>query len=302
MRVLVTGASGLIGAALSDFLLARGDEVAGLTRNPERARKTNPTVTWHSWDPLSERPPAAALAGVDAVVNLIGESINQRWTDEAKKRIRASRVDATRNLLQGLAAASPRPQTLISQSAVGYYGDHGEAIVDESSRPGDSFDARLCVDWEAAAAEASDLGMRLAITRTAPVLSSEGGLLKELLLPFRLGVGGPLAGGSQYMPVVSIDDAVGLLVWALDTPGVSGPLNVTLPNPVTNREFSKALGRALHRPAVVPVPKFVVQARLGSELAETALGSQRIVPRRANDLGYRFRHPEVESALAAALA
>jgi uncharacterized protein (TIGR01777 family) len=301
MRVLITGASGLIGSALCDALLARGDEVAALSRDPERARGTNPTVTWHAWDPLRERPPAAAFAGVDAVVNLIGESINQRWTDDAKQRIYASRVDATRSLLQGLAGADPRPRTLISQSAVGYYGDRGEAIVDESTDPGSTFDARLCVDWEAAAAEADSLGMRLAITRMAPVLSADGGLLKELLVPFKLGVGGPLAGGGQYMPLIEIDDAVGMLLWAIDNENVTGALNATLPQPVTNREFSKALGAALHRPAVMPVPKFVIAARLGSELAGSALGSQRVVPRRALDLGYRFRHPEVGGALAAAL-
>ena len=301
MRVLVTGASGLIGAALCDALLARGDEVVGLSRDSQRARSTNPTVAWHTWNPLTERPPAEALEGVDAVVNLIGESINQRWTEEAKQRIRASRVDATRNLLQGLAAADPRPRTLISQSAVGYYGPRGEAIIDESTTPGDSFDAQLCVEWEAAAEEAKALGMRLVITRMAPVLSTDGGLLKELLLPFRLGVGGPLAGGAQYMPSIELDDAVALLLWALDEPSVSGALNVTVPEPVTNREFSKALGRALGRPAVMPVPKLVLNVRLGAELAQAALGSQRIVPRRALDLGYELRHPNVDAAIRAAL-
>lgn len=301
MRVLVTGASGMIGSALCDALLARGDEVAGLTRSPGQARRTNPTVSWHAWDPLRERPPADAFAGADAVVNLIGESINQRWTDEAKQRIYVSRVDATRNLLQGLASADPRPRTLVSQSAVGYYGDHGEAIIDESTPPGSTFDARLCVDWEAAAEEADALGMRLAVMRMAPVLSAAGGLLAELLLPFKLGIGGPLAGGKQFMPVIEIDDAVGMLIWAIDNDSVSGPLNATLPQPVTNREFSKALGKALNRPAVMPVPKLIVAARLGSELARSALGSQRVVPRRALDLGYRFRHPQVDSALDAAL-
>ncbi len=301
MRVLVTGASGLIGSALCDALLVRGDDVVGLSRNPEAARTTNPKVTWHAWNPASERPPAIAIDESDAVVNLAGESINQRWTAEAKARIRSSRVDATRNLIQGLAAAQSRPSTLISQSAVGYYGDRGEAIIDESTGPGSAFDAQLCVDWEGAAGEAADLGMRLVINRCGLALSGEGGLLKELLTPFKLGVGGPLAGGRQYMPWIALDDVVGLLLWALDNERVEGTLNGSAPEPVSNRDFSKALGRAIGRPAVMPVPKLALKARLGGELAESALASQRVVPRRALDLGFKFRHSEVEGAIRAAL-
>lgn len=302
MRVLVTGASGMLGSALCDALVARGDEVAGLSRDPERARRRSPDVTWYAWEATSERPPAEALAGADAVVNLIGEPINQRWTDAAKQRIRASRVDATRNLLQGLEAADPRPGVLISQSAVGYYGDRGEAIVDESTGPGTSFDARLCTEWEAAARSGEELGMRVAITRTGLVLDRRGGLLAELLPPFRLGVGGPLAGGRQYMPWVHAADVTGLLIWVLDRESARGVLNLTAPEPVTNREFTKALGRALGRPAMVPVPKLALRLRLGGELTEAALASQRVVPRRALDLGYEFRFTDVEAALRDALS
>lgn len=302
MRVLVTGASGLLGSALCDALLGRGDEVAGLSRDPGRARAANPAVAWHAWEAASERPPPEAIAGADAVVNLVGEPINQRWTDEAKRRIRASRVDATRNLVQGLAAADPRPRVLVSQSAVGYYGDRGEATVDESTGPGTSFDARLCTEWEAAARRAEELGMRLVVTRTGLVLDGRGGLLTELLPPFRLGVGGPLAGGRQYMPWVHVADVVGMIGWALRTGEARGVLNLTAPEPVTNREFSKALGRVLGRPAVMPVPKLALRARLGSELAGAALASQCVIPRRALDLGYEFRFTDVEAALRDALS
>lgn len=291
----------MIGSAVCDALLVRGDQVVGLTRNPDRARPTNPTVDWLAWDPPTERPPGEALEGAGGVINLVGETINQRWTDDAKRRIRASRVDATRNLVQGIQAASERPRVLVSQSAVGYYGDRGETIVDEAAGPGTSFDARLTVEWEAAAKEA-EADLRVVVTRSGMVLTRRGGLLAELLLPFKLGVGGPIAGGSQYMPWITLDDEVAILLWALDNEQVSGTINATAPEPVTNREFSKALGRALGRPAVMPVPKLALTARFGAELAEVVTGGQRAVPRRALDLGYEFRHPDVDTALRAALA
>jgi uncharacterized protein len=301
VRVLVTGATGLIGSSVCDALLARGDDVVGLSRDPARAASTNPKVAWHQWEPITERPPAEAIEGADAVVNLIGESLNQRLTDEAKRRIMDSRATATRNLVQGIEAASERPSTLISQSAVGYYGERGDAILDESSGPGSGFAARVPVEWENAAQPAEELGLRLVILRTAPVLERSTGLLKELLLPFKLGVGGPLAGGRQYMGWIHIDDEVGLIVWALDNENVSGVLNATAPEPVTNREFSKALGRALGRPAVMPVPKLAVSIQVGSELADAVTASVRVVPRRALDLGYEFRFREIEPAIRDAL-
>jgi uncharacterized protein len=297
MRVLVTGASGMIGSAVCDALLARGDEVVGLSRDPARARQTNPTVSWHAWNPTEERPLEAAFEGVDAVVNLIGEEINQRLTPEAKKRIHDSRVRATKNLVDGIAAAPVKPRVLVSQSAVGYYGERGEAIVDESNGPGDTWISQLVVDWEGAARPAEESGVRVAILRTAPVLDPRGGLLKQLLLPFRLGVGGPLAGGRQYMPLIHRDDEVALILWAIENEQVSATLNASLPNPLTNREFSKALGRVLGRPAVAPVPKFAISALRGGELADSVLWSQRVIPRRALDLGYAFRFEEVEPAL-----
>jgi uncharacterized protein len=297
MRVLVTGASGFLGSAVCDALLARGDETVGLTRDPERARQGNPTVTWHAWNPAAERPPGRALEGVDGVVNLVGEPIDQRWTETAKQRIRESRERSTKNLVDAISAADPRPTTLVSQSAVGYYGDRGEAVVDESNGPGSTFDAEVCVAWEAAAREAEKVGVRVVVLRSGLVLDPEHGLLKQLLLPFKLGVGGPLAGGGQYMPWIHVGDEVRLLLWALDTDRASGTYNATAPNPVTNREFSKALGRVLGRPAVVPVPKLALKARFGGELGEVAAGGQRTVPRRALDAGFEFRHPELEPAL-----
>jgi len=297
MRILVTGASGFLGSAVCDALLARGDEIVGLSRNPERARQANPTVTWHAWNPTAERPPASALEGVDGIVNLIGEPIDQRWNEAAKRRIRDSRERATKNLVDAMSATEPRPGTLVSQSGAGYYGDRGDALVDESAGPGSSFDAEVCVAWEEAAREAEKIGVRVVVTRTGLVLDPEHGLLKQLLLPFRLGIGGPLAGGGQYMPWIHVDDEVRLLLWALDTDRVSGTYNATAPNPVTNREFSKALGRALGRPAVVPLPKLALKLRFGGELGEVTSGGQRAVPRRAVDDGFEFRHPELEPAL-----
>jgi uncharacterized protein (TIGR01777 family) len=301
MRVLVTGATGLIGAALCDALLARGDEVVGLTRDPDRARPKNPTVHWHAWQPAIERPPVEAVAEVDAVVNLIGEEINQRLTDQAKVRIRESRLVGTRNLLQAIEAAPSAPSVFIGQSAIGYYGDRGAKILDEESQPGEGFTAEIPIDWERAERKAEGIGARVVIFRTGLVLSKRGGLLKQLLLPFKLGVGGPIAGGEQFMSWIHIDDEVGLILWALDNDQVNGIVNATAPNPVTNREFSNALGRALHRPAFLPVPKLAVSALRGGELADAVAGGARVLPRRALDLGYEFRHPDLDEALRAAL-
>ena len=301
MRVLVTGASGTIGRAVCDALLARGDEVYGLSRSPDKAKQASPKVTWFGWNPTLERPPAEALDGVDGVINLVGEPINQRWTDEAKKRILESRTKATHNLVGAINAADPKPGVLVGQSAIGYYGDRGDAIVDEETGPGESFDAKVVVAWEAASREVSD-SVRLTLMRTGLVLDKDSGLLGELMLPFKLGVGGPVAGGRNYMPWISLDDEVGMLLWALDTPTAKGVYNTCAPQPVTNKVFSKALGKALGRPAIMPVPKLAVKARLGAELGEVATGGQRATPKRALEEGYVFQHPDIESGMAAALA
>lgn len=298
MRVLVTGASGTIGQALCDALFARGDDVVGLTREPGRARSANPRVTWHKWDPTLERPDPAAFEGVDGVVHLLGERIDQKWTDEAKERIMESRRQGTHNLVQAIAALQTPPKVLVSQSGVGHYGDRGDDLVDESDGPGTSFDAQVTQAWEAAAHELDSTGVRVVVVRTGQVLSTEGGMLKEMLPPFKLGVGGPLAGGSQYLAWVHIEDEVGILLWALDEEKVSGAVNASSPNPATNKEFSKALGRALNRPAVMPVPGLVLDLKFGKEFGQVLRGGARVIPKRTEELGYEFKHPDLDEALA----
>jgi uncharacterized protein len=297
VKVLVTGASGLVGSALCDTLLARGDSPVGLTRDPQRARGTNPSVIWHAWEPMLERPTPAAFEGVDAVVNLLGERIDQRWTEESKRLIMDSRRTGTRNLVGAIAGLERKPKVLVSQAAIGYYGDRGEAIVDESAESGEGFDSEVVREWEAAARTVEGSGVRLVIVRSGHVLDPSGGLLGRMLRPFKLGVGGPLASGDQYMSWIHIDDEVGILLWAVGNEKVDGVINATAPNPVTNRELSRALGRALNRPAVVPVPGFTVDLMFGSEFGAVLRGGQRVLPRRALDLGYEFRHPDLDEAL-----
>jgi hypothetical protein len=288
----ITGASGLIGRPLVEALRARGDDVTILSRDPERG------VTW---DPLSEPAPHEALTGRDAVIHLAGENVAQRWTDSARRSIRESRVIGTQALLDGLRDADPRPGVLVSASAVGYYGDRGPDVLDEDSPPGADWLAGVCVDWEAAAAAAAGLDMRVCSLRTGVVLSPHGGALAKLLPPFRAGLGGPVAGGDQYMPWIHLDDVVRMYLAAVDGPAWTGPVNATAPTPVTNRDFSKALGRALHRPAIAPVPGLAVRLLFG-KMSEIVTAGQRAVPRRPAELGYEFAHPDLDLALADLLA
>jgi uncharacterized protein len=298
LKVLVTGASGLIGRALCDALFARGDHVVGLTRDPSRARSANPRVTWHKWEPTLERPDPAAFEGVDGVVHLLGERIDQKWTAETKQKIMESRRTGTHNLVQGIEALEQPPKVLVSQSAVGYYGDRGSDEVDERDGPGgESFDSEVVQAWEAAAHELDNTGVRLVIVRTGQVLTPEGGMLGEMLTPFKLGVGGPLAGGDQYLSWIHIDDEIGILLWALDDEGVSGTVNATAPYPATNKDFSKALGRALNRPAVMPVPGLVLDLKYGKEFGRVLRGGQRVIPKRTRELGYELKYPRLDEAL-----
>lgn len=298
MKVLVTGATGLIGSALCDALLARDDDVVGLSRNPSKARLSQPGVEWHPWEPTLERPSATAFEGVDGVVNLLGERIDQRWTTEAKQKIMETRRTGTRNLAGTIAGLQRPPAVLVNQSAVGYYGDRGDAVLDEGEPPGgESFDSKVVVEWEQAAHQVDATRVRLVILRTGQVLDAGGGMLAELLPPFKLGVGGPLAGGEQYLSWIHIEDEIGLILWALDNDAVSGVVNASSPNPATNKDFSKALGRALGRPAVVPVPGFVLDLKFGGEFGKVLRGGQRVVPRRAEELGYEFRFPDLDGAL-----
>jgi uncharacterized protein (TIGR01777 family) len=297
VKVLVTGASGLIGRALCDALFARGDHVVGLSRDPKRARGANPRVTWHKWEPLLERPDPAAFDGVEGVVHLLGEPIDQKWTAESKRKIMDSRRVGTHNLVQAIEALTHPPKVLVSQSAVGYYGDRGDEVLDESEGPGESFDAEVAQAWEREAHELDRSGVRLVILRTGQVLTTEGGMLPQLLTPFKLGVGGPLAGGKQYLAWIHMEDELGLILWALDDEQVSGTINAVAPEPATNKDFSKALGRALNRPALVPVPGLVLDLKFGREFGQILRGGQRAIPKRAQELGYEFKHPQLDEAL-----
>jgi uncharacterized protein (TIGR01777 family) len=300
MRVTITGGTGLIGRRLVRALRERGDEVTVLSRSPERASAAL-GVAAVQWRPQDGPAPADALAGRDGVLHLLGENVAQRWTEQARREIRASREAGTRHLVAGLRAAEPRPAVLVSASAVGYYGAHGDEPLTEDTPPGAGFLADVCVAWEREAAAAEELGMRVVRLRTGVVLDREGGALARMLPPFRLGVGGPVAGGRQYMPWIHADDLAGLYLRALDDPSWSGAYNAAAPEPVTNRVFSGALGRALHRPAVAPVPALALRALYG-DMAEIVTGGQRAVPRRALDGGYAFRHADLGAALADALA
>jgi uncharacterized protein len=293
MNVTVTGASGLIGSQLVDRLRARGDDVSTLSRNPSSPGAVR-------WLPEQEPAPAAALSGRDAVIHLAGENVAQRWTDDAKRRIRSSRELGTRNLVAGIEAADPRPRVLVSASAVGYYGPHGDERLDEQTPSGEDFLAEVCVIWEREAQRAGDLGLRVVNIRTGVVLDQGGGALAKMLPFFKLGIGGPVAGGGQYMPWIHVDDLVGLYLAALDGDAWTGPVNASAPEPVTNKAFSKALGRALRRPAFAPVPGLAVRALYG-EMAEIVTKGQRVVPRRAQEHGFTFAHPDLDEALRSAL-
>lgn len=297
MKVLVTGASGFIGSALCDALLDRGDTVVGLTRDPERARHGNPTILWHPWQPHLERPPAEAFEGVEGVVSLVGARIDQRWTEESKRRILESRRTGTHNLVGTIAGLEGKPKVLVNQAAIGYYGDRGGEMVDESDGPGEGFDSEVVREWEKAAREVEHHGVRLVIVRTGHVLDAGGGMLGRMLPPFKLGVGGPLAGGDQYVSWIHMADEVGILLWALDNDAVSGTVNATAPNPVTNKALSQALGRALSRPAVMPVPGLTLDLMFGREFGKVLRGGQRVLPKRALELGYEFKYDDVDRAL-----
>jgi uncharacterized protein (TIGR01777 family) len=303
VKVTVTGATGTLGREVVAELKARGDQVTVLSRDAGRARETlGPEVTALEWaDPKSQAPPAEAFAGQDAVVHLLGEPIAQRWSDDTKREIRDSRVLTTRNIVAVLRDLDPaeRPGVLVSQSAVGWYGARGDEKVDESEPVAGDFLAQVCKDWEAEAQAAEELGVRVVRTRTGVVLSEDGGALEKMLPPFKLGVGGPVAGGKQYVPWVHTDDVVGSLLHCLDQGSVAGPVNVTAPEPVTNAELSKALGRVLHRPAFAPVPGLAVKLLYG-EMAIIVTTGSRAVPAALEQSGYAFRQADLEGALRAA--
>ena len=298
-RVVVTGATGTIGSALCNALLARGDEVIAVSRDAERARAAlGDRVKAFTWAlPTREPPPPEALAGADAVVHLLGEPLDQRWTERARTEIRDSRVRGTRSLVQALERlpADARPSVLVSQSATGFYGPSDDRELDERADAGGDFLAGVVRAWEAEASAAASM-LRVAQTRTGVVLSTRGGAIARMLPFFRLGVGGPVAGGHQYLSWIHLDDVVGGLLFAIEDSRVSGPVNLTSPEPVTNAEFSRALGSVLHRPAVLPVPAPALRLLYG-EMAEVVTTGQRVVPRRLRELGFEFRYPALEPAL-----
>ena len=298
MRIAVTGATGTIGRALVRALLGRGDDVVALSRDPYRAASAlGDGVEAVAWpEPTLAPAPIAGIRGSDAVVNLMGAPVSQRWSRAAKRAIRDSRVIGTRNLVEALGEVEPRPWVLLSGSASGYYGRRGDEPVEESSAPGGDFLADVTRDWEREAESARELGLRVATMRTGVVLSDSGGALEKMLPFFKLGIGGPVAGGRQYVPWVHLDDVVGAFLRCLDDESGSGPVNVTAPEPATNTELSKALGRALRRPAVAPVPAFAVKLLYG-EMASIVTTGVRAVPRRLLDLGYPFEHPDLDEAL-----
>ncbi len=292
MRALVTGASGFIGK----HLLQRLSEPVVVSRSAHRVAGPE-GIRVQQWDPMSGPLPAECLRDVDAIFHLAGEPVaSGRWTAKKKARIRDSRRVGTANLVRGLAAAEVRPRVLVCASAVGYYGDRRDEILDESSAPGNDFLAEVCRLWESAAAEANRFGVRVVSVRTGVVLGRDGGALAKMLLPFRLGLGGRLGGGRQWMPWVHINDLVGLLLHAATHDAVEGPMNGTAPHPVTNREFTRLLAATLRRPALFPMPGAALKLAVG-EFAEVLLASQRVVPQVALRTGYAFQYPDLKPAL-----
>lgn len=293
MRIAISGATGLIGRRVVAALKERGDEVTTLSRDPQHGER---------WDPTREPAPAQALAGRDAVVHLAGENVAQRWSAAAKRAIRESRVTGTRNLVQGIAglAEAERPRVLVSGSAIGYYGAHGDEPIDEDVPAGSDFLAQTCQAWEVEADAAEGYGLRVAKIRTGVVLDRDGGALAKMLPAFRLGLGGPIAGGRQYISWIHPTDLVGIALAAIDGEHWHGPINATAPQPQRNRDFGRALGRALHRPSLLPVPGPALGLVYG-EMAQVVTSGARVLPVKALVLGYEFRHPELDAALHAAL-
>jgi uncharacterized protein (TIGR01777 family) len=294
VKITISGASGLIGRRLLKSLTAEGHSLHVLSRHS--GTNLPGGVKLSAWDPTRSEPPADSLRDADAVIHLAGEPVAQRWTDDVKRKIRESRVAGTSNLVQALAKLNQRPPTLICASAIGYYGSRGDETLTETSPPGSDFVADVTRAWEKAAEEAEALGIRVVRVRIGLVLDPRGGALARLLPPFKLGVGGRIGDGRQWVSWIHIEDLTGIFHLALAAP-IQGAINGVAPNPVTNADFTRALAGAVKRPAIFPVPGFGLKLLFG-EMAEVLLGSQRVLPKVAEAAGYRFRFPQVGAALA----
>ena len=311
LRIAITGATGFIGSALVAHLEGHGHTVLRVTRSPSRERPGDVR-----WDPAGGWIDIAALEGIDAAVHIAGESISERWTDAHKREVRESRLRGTRLVAESLAALGRRPKVLVSSSAIGIYGDRGDEVLTEASAPGRhlagdegarrnrgaAFLAQVAVEWEDAATPAEEAGIRVVHPRTGVVLGPGGGVLERLLPPFRLGAGGKIADGRQWMSWIALADLVRVLEFLLVTPSLRGPVNAAAPEPATNADFSRTLARVLHRPALATVPAFALRLMFGEMADALLLASQRVVPRRLLDAGFRFEHPTLEDALRAELA
>ncbi|HXH39313.1 MAG TPA: TIGR01777 family oxidoreductase [Thermoanaerobaculia bacterium] len=298
-RIVVAGGSGFIGEPLVRRLLGRGDDVAVLTRNPANVRAGRALP----WNPPSEGSWGGDVAASDVIINLAGENVGGgRWTEARKRRVMESRVFATTVLVFAMAREPDRPRTLINASAIGFYGDRGDEVLDEDSSPGTGFLTEVTKRWEEVARTAEPFA-RVVILRLGVVLAADGGALAKLLLPFRLGAGGPMGSGRQWMSWIDREDVLRMFEWSIDHGSARGIYNVTAPEPATNRDLAKALGRALHRPAVLPAPAFALRLILGAEMAdEMLLSGQRVLPRRATEEGFQFGYPELDAALAHAVS
>lgn len=290
MRITITGATGLIGGALRQHLAAQNYELRCLSR------RAPSQPGWYAWDPDTVAPPHESLEGADAVIHLAGEPVAQRWTAEVKRRIRSSREQGTQALVAGLAALPRKPGVLVSASAIGYYGDRGDEVLTEKASPGSDFLAGVCAGWERSAHLADALGIRVVCIRIGIVLAARGGALAKMLPPFRLGLGGPIAGGQAWMSWIHVEDLARLFAWAVENPGVRGPVNAVSPGAVRNAAFTRSLGAALHRPALFPVPALALKLLYG-EMASVVLGSQHVIPEAAAQSGFQFRWPDLDPAL-----